>query len=379
MPYFRILSMDGGNGLNTAELLMFVQEMLPTEAQQDFLNQVDLFVGVSAGAINSLFFANHDNPTDALAKLRSFWQQIGIDLLEGLRPEHIAANIQGGKPPDQLICDILLSAFGLGLTVAGVKPLLYNDAYKKLLIEEFGEDTTLGDLNHEVAILSFQLDGSIDLPLTGDQQMPFRSWKPKIFTNLKLDGVDEPDLNEKVVDVALRSSAFPIELPVYQSISGDGGPGYADGGVVANNPAMCALAQVLGHKNKHPGRAIPSLPALCYADLNLDEHILMFSVGTGRNLVGNAQFFAPHFINGSAPLGYIPWLLDPLNPLLLIDVLLQASSMGVDFQVQQLLGDHVHRLNPPLQFAMVRDDEVTQGFLQNAVAWLETSAWLSGA
>ena len=62
-----------------------------------------------------------------------------------------------------------------------------------------------------------------------------RHWKPKFFHNLERGG--SKDGGELVVDVALRTSAAPTYFPSYQ--------GYVDGGVVANNPTMAALAQAL--------------------------------------------------------------------------------------------------------------------------------------
>jgi hypothetical protein len=122
---------------------------------------------------------------------------------------------------------------------------------------------------------------------------------------------------------------------------------------------------------------VPQLQHLLFRDIELQD-ILMLSVGTGRNLIGNAQFFAPHFQDGSAPLGYVPWLLDIKDPLLLIDLLLQAPSMGIDFQCQQLLDDRFHRLNPPLEHVKIPDDQVTKAFLDNARDWLIATPWLSG-
>ena len=82
-----------------------------------------------------------------------------------------------------------------------------------------------------VLIPSFQLDNQA--PHAGQRQ-----WKPKFFHNYP--GPDS-DGAELVVDVAMRTSAAPIYFPTYQS--------YIDGGVVANDPSMAALA----HRNCRAG------------------------------------------------------------------------------------------------------------------------------
>ena len=93
---------------------------------------------------------------------------------------------------------------------------------KKALVKAMG-DKTLAELEKQVLISSFDLDNSPVKPGS------MRTWKPKFFQNFVGPGSDG---QEKVIDVALRTSAAPTYFPIYQ--------GYIDGGVVANNPSMCA-------------------------------------------------------------------------------------------------------------------------------------------
>ena len=51
-----ILSIDGGNGLNAAQLLT----QLESVKYSRFLDSTDIFTGTSAGGINALFFASSE-------------------------------------------------------------------------------------------------------------------------------------------------------------------------------------------------------------------------------------------------------------------------------------------------------------------------------
>src|ERR1700677_3211959 len=78
----KILSMDGGNGINTAFLLQRLETASP---HQNYLNQADIFAGTSAGGINALFFAAAEKPADALSHIQQFWSEVNHSLLDGLK------------------------------------------------------------------------------------------------------------------------------------------------------------------------------------------------------------------------------------------------------------------------------------------------------
>jgi hypothetical protein len=185
--------------------------------------------------------------------------------------------------------------------------------------------------------------------------------------------VTAPDMDERIVDVAMRTSAAPLELPIYQSAhGGTERSGYVDGGLVANNPAMIALTSTIAslvcgtadRPRMSPGKALSSI------------HLI--SVGTGRNLVGHAQFLAPQFTNGSACWGYRQWLLDPTNPLVLIDAFLQAGNDAVTWECNILMGaSHFHRLNVPLTRMCVIGDPETEALVAESANWLTTTGWFA--
>jgi uncharacterized protein len=376
----KIVAMDGGNGMNTADLLQRVEAANP---QKGYLNQADIFVGTSAGGINSMFFAASDNPTEALTNIQAFWKDVNQAILGGLKADEVARKALEGmqnKPIAPMLSDqwqelagtIFRTMLGLGEAAAGCRSLFLNDVMKQFLIQYFGENTTLADLKKYVVICTYELDNGkpgID-----------RTWVPRLYTNLPytppghagaLKATPDPDMAEKVVDVAMRTSAAPVELPIYQGMSGTG-PGYVDGGLVANNPAMIALAAIVGTLSRGTAKqpAIPPTESL--------KLIHLLSIGTGRNLVGTAQYLDPEFTNGSAPWGYRQWLLDLANPLVLIDAFLQGGNEAVAWECGILMGEaNFHRLNVPLEHMLVPTDPQTKVRVAEAVAWLDSCGWFS--
>ncbi|MGC2401513.1 MAG: patatin-like phospholipase family protein [Acidobacteriaceae bacterium] len=370
-----ILSMDGGNGLNTALLLT----QMESASNSKFLDNTDIFAGTSAGGINALFFAGSESPTAALADLKTFWNNVNRSILEGLESEPTKERLANpnigtaAKPPD--IQTVLGAAFGLSSAAIGARSLFLNGVLKEFLRQRFG-NMRLGDLQRfPVVIVTLKLDDLLTSSGTA-----VRSWGPKLYTNLPhnsdvskgtVTATPNPDLNEPVVDVAMRTSAAPLELPIYQSYYGaPGQPGFVDGGLVANNPSMITLASIVGSlaqgtANQQPQPATETL-----------KDITMLSVGTGRNLIGSTQYLEPEFTDGSAAWGYQKWLFDPANPMVLIDMFFQGGNESVAFQSRLLLGEtNFHRVNVPIKGFLVPDDSRTAAAVANAYAWLRQSAW----
>jgi uncharacterized protein len=276
MAGFRILSLDGGGirGLITARILERLELEVP-----GFLAQVDLFAGTSTGGIIALGLAFGLTPTQ-LVDL--YWSK-GKMIFD-----------------DSWLDDIK--------DLGGISGAEYNNRKLARVAEEFFGTTRLRDLKRRVLVPSFDLD---------DEQAkgPVRRWKPKFFHNFP--GPDS-DGAESVVDVALRTSAAPTYFPSYQ--------GYVDGGVVANNPSMAALAQAIDEDTG--AQPLKSLRLL--------------SLGTG---------VSEQFIKGqSLDWGYAQWV-KPLVELMIDGV------MGVaHFQCTRLLGGRYHRLDPLLPTRIPLDD-----------------------
>jgi hypothetical protein len=382
MGKYRILSMDGGNGLNTAELLIQLENV----AHKHFLDKANVFAGTSAGGINALHLAASGDPTVALGEIKAFWSQVNASILEGLSSAEAQRSLQQSQaaasealaqmpPPTGNSADLgtlIRIAAGLSMAALGVRSLFLNDAMKTLLLQRFG-DMRLGDLTrYPVVVVTFQLDKQV-----ASQSSDLRSWAPKLYTNLPytvslphggISPASNPDLDESVVDVAMRTSAAPLELPIYQSFYGTPGvSGFVDGGLVANNPSMITLAAIVGTIIHMRGGAIAPGSVL--------DEILVLSVGTGRNLVGTAQYLDPEFENGSAAWGYQKWLFDLSNPLVLVDAFLQGGNESAAFQCRVLLRENFNRLNVPIKDFLVPDDPRTHEAVQRSAKWLADSGW----
>ncbi|MEZ4595197.1 MAG: patatin-like phospholipase family protein [Chloroflexota bacterium] len=276
MAKFRILSLDGG-GIRGLFTLVLLDRLV--QVQPDFIEKVDFFAGTSTGSIIALGLAQGFSPAEGIALYREM----------------------GGAAFHDSLLDDLLDLF----TLIGAE--YRSDRLKQMLLARF-QQTTLGDLR---ARGKFVLVPTFDLDAVKDG---VRSWKPKFFHNFPGPDSDEA---EKVVDVALRSSAAPTFFPSYQ--------GYVDGGVVTNNPSMAALAQALS-----VGIA--------------QNEICLLSLGTG---------FVPQFVEGETlDWGFLQWA-PRLLPIIL------DGLMGVaDYQCRAILQDERYFRLAPVLAEKIDVDEV---------------------
>ncbi len=268
MTTYRILSLDGGGirGVIEATLLGRLELWCP-----GFLKRADLIAGTSTGGILAIGLAAGMTP----AELRDLYVEHAVEIFADAR-------------------------------VNVAKPRYDNKNLLKLLRGRIG-DRTLGGLRHRVLISSFDLDNQdrfAGIAPPGSR----RTWKAKFFHNYPND---DSDGSELAVDVALRTSAAPTYFPIVD--------GFVDGGVIANNPAMCALAQALDAK-RGAGRALG------------DVRIL--SLGTGQN-----QAFIE---TDDTQWGLAQWMPH------LVGVMIDGAMDLANYQCRQIMGEAYHRLNPLL-------------------------------
>lgn len=298
----RIISFDGGGirGVLTAAVL----ERLAT-AYPSLIGNATLLAGTSTGGLIALGLASGMAPGD----LRRLYQDSGPDIFDN------SGRISfGGKLRSKY------SNENLQATVSGI----------------FG-GLRLGGLSKQVLVPSFDLDAG--------EGTPARTWKPKFFTNRPGD----PDCGELVADVAMRTSAAPSIFPIYQ--------GYIDGGVVANNPSIAALAQAMKRDAGQP-------------QVDPTRDVLLLSLGTGTSF---------RWLDSTdGEWGGVDWIRDGR----ILDLMLEGVGDVADFQCRQILEDRYSRLAPvfPPDVVVDLDDDGKIDYLvdfANSVEIAPTLAWLA--
>jgi patatin-like phospholipase/acyl hydrolase len=268
---YSILSLDGGGvrGVFQATVLRRL-----AEARPDFLGKIDLLAGTSIGGIQALALAAGATPA---ALERMF-----IDEAETIFDDSVFDDI---------------------VDLGRMRAADYDRDGLAEVVDKFLGSRTLAQLGKRVLVPAFDLDAPDG---KGD-----RSWKAKFFHNFP-EGNDGHWLCR---DVALATSAAPTYFPTYK--------GFADGGIVANNPSVCALAQALGSGQK------------------LDE-IRLLSIGTG---------YVPQHVEGDElDWGFLQWA-EPL-----IGILFDGASEIANFQCSKILGDRYRRINARFRREIKLDD-----------------------
>jgi len=272
MPKYKILSLDGGGtrGIITAIILNRLQQ---EPGLSSFLDDVDLIAGTSTGGLLALSLAFGLNPGKMIETYESkgkfiFYDSIIRDILD----------------LDRLI--------GAG----------YDNENLEIVLKDIFGSATLDQLKKHVLITAFDLDNEA-------QDINKRTWKPKIFHNFE---GDDNDGDELVYKVGLYTSAAPTYFTTYE--------GYVDGGVFANNPSMCALAQ--------------SQDLRFFESPNISDVVLL-SLGTGSSLT---------FVEGQKHnWGYAQWA----KPI--VSLILDGVSGIADYECKQILKDRYFRLAPDFQ------------------------------
>lgn len=265
---YRILAFDGGGirGLVTLAILKRLEAQIP-----NLINGADLLAGTSTGGIIALGLAAGKSVDEMISLYKDNGKQIFDD-----------------------------SWFDDIRDLGGMAGADYDQKNLERLLRGIFKDMRLGDLKKRILIPSFDLDNEAK-----DESK--RTWNPKFFHNFQ---GEDSDADEVVVDVALDTSAAPTYFPTHD--------GYIDGGVVANNPSMAAVAQTQDVRNDDPA---PKL-----------GDIYLLSLGTGTNL---------SYVKGrNLDWGLAQWA----KPL--ISLLMDASMGIVDFQCRHLFKDTYRRIAP---------------------------------
>lgn len=305
MAPYRILALDGGGCRAIVESTV-LDRLLVTHPK--LLEDVDLFAGASAGSILSLCYAagfsNKETADFYQNDVKEVFKKTLIREFEDLHGSI------GAKYDTEILKAKLKSKFG---------------------------DMKLRDLKRKVFVPAFQLDNMNTPASASAESQVNRRWVPRFFHNLN----DSDALDELVVDVALRSSAAPTYFPIYQ--------GYVDGGVFANNPALCAITTAIA------------------AGINLQD-IVVLSLSTGKD----GLYLSEKQIGGG-DWGLLQWAPK------LTDLILDGGVEVTDFQCAQIIGDRYQRINPPLPKNIPLDcpaEMPTLVQLANAIDLEDTKAWI---
>lgn len=308
----RILSIDGGGirGILPGVILQYLEELLCKKAGKTVYlsDYFDLLAGTSTGGILTCAYLTPDpdypsRPRFSAAEALELYLNRGEDIFKKDLWQRIK-------------------------TLAGFRDERYPSIHlEKALYEYFG-NAKLSDMLRPCMITAYDI----------------RNRRARFFTS---SNAHLKERNFLVRDIARATSAAPTYFePAF--IYSDLGVGYAliDGGVFANNPAMCAYSEArqtaFGEYFKDD--TFPNKPTA--------RKMLMVSIGTG-------SISKPYHYYRMKDRGFIGWL----NPL--IDIMMSGNAETVDYQVQKMFeaggdsqGADYYRLKPALVDASPEMDNV---------------------
>lgn len=279
-----VLSIDGGGirGIIPAVFLRSVEEITGKPCYRLF----DLIAGTSTGGILAL--------------------ALSVPNVVGNQPltAHECAKLYRYRGASIFSRSLWHRVLSLGGIIAEKFPA---DGLETVLRKTFGSSKLTNSLTH-VLITTYDLERAT----------------PKLF--------DETD-NISITGVARGTSAAPTYFdPAKVDFDEDDYRALVDGGLVANNPTLCALARA--HK------------------LWPEEEIGVISLGTGT--VPN-----PVSYSKAKRFGAPQWIGTILN------IMFNGSSATVDYQARQLLGNQYVRLQVQLESTQSAMDNVSQENLRS--------------
>ncbi len=314
-----ILSLDGGGirGIITASILAHIEARVQELSRNNQLKIADCFDLLSGTSTGGIIVALALTPSD-----KNEMTANGITSKEEIsaisRPKYSAADIlelyleMGPLLFQRSLWYRLGSGFGL-----------FKSRYNKEAVEEhckkcFG-DRWISEVVKDCLITSYEMN----------------TRKALFFSKYNVLKYGD-SANYKLSDIARATSAAPTYFsPALINAKDKTFRHLVDGGVYANNPAMCALVETV---KLWPGNGV--------------KDYFMLSVGTGK-VIKSYDWEKTH------KYGFIKWL-EPI-----IDILTSSVSETVDFQMQQLFScngvpDSYIRLEPPLLSSDSRMDNASK-------------------
>ena len=279
----RVLTIDGGGtrGLFPATILRKLEE----ETGKSITDMFDVIAGNATGGIIALGLASgmkiediaeiYRDRADFILPPSSFWRKI--------------------RNPVNLFA-----------------PKFPNKNFKQLLSERLGAKSTLGDVTNRFGSDTIFLTGTLDMsPSLKDGETP--DFKIVVY-NSAFNTYDD----ELLVDLAMRTSAAAVNLPLYQH--------YSESGNYANDPAMMALSFCMNQQQADaPGTSILADNAMGLKAR--PEDIKFLSLGCGSD----GSSFVPREEIGDGNWGLIKWMGR------LISLVIHTNMAANQYYVQQFL------------------------------------------
>lgn len=341
---FTVLCIDGGGirGIIPAVILDYIErqmkKQLPDDSDKDQLRIADFFdliAGTSTGGIIALALTKPDSRSE--------------------KPEYTAARLvdlylnEGENIFNRPKSHRVRSGYGW------INKKYPADGIQKVLEEYFG-GARLNQAVTRVLIPTYDMRGARVHWRNGFDCR--RGGHPRFFKSYLInDKTQASDPHQKLStenplmrDVARATSAAPtyfqpidldLQLPPNLTLVET----LVDGGIFANNPAMCAYADA---------------KRILRSEGRPNDPVLLISIGTG-NLTGTLKAEA------AKNWGKLSWV-DTL-----ITMIFDGASDTVNYQLQQLIPeDNYHRFQPQLTFGQDEMDDVSRGNLISLKALAES-------
>lgn len=310
MAKIKILSIDGGGirGIIPGTILNYIETKIqeyPGQEDSKLADHFDLIAGTSTGGILTCTYLIPDNNGKS-----KYSTEFALDIY-----------LKTGQ-------DIFSRTSWQKLkTLGGITGPKYSASNIDKELDTYFDDHWISDLRRPCIITSYDIVN-----------------RKTVFFN-KLDGVDNNVRNYRVRDVARATSAAPTYFPPAH-ISSENGTisSLVDGGVFANNPALCAYSEArtldFGKLNTPGNTTFPSA-----------KDMMILSLGTGTVKESYPYDKAKNW-------GAVGWI----KPV--IDVMMSGNSETVDYQLKQIFdatsnGQYYHRIQPGLKEAKAQMDDVS--------------------
>ncbi|WP_133478056.1 patatin-like phospholipase family protein [Cognatilysobacter segetis] len=283
----RILSLDGGGirGLVTCRWLTGVDRALASAGKPTIPQSFDLLAGSSIGGLIACGLALGHPPEELAELYRARRHDIFPGMARRLWSRTTRFFVDGPSAPRY---------DGRGL--------------EAVLADVFG-DARLGDCRVPTLVPSYDTV----------------SRKPVIFKSFKPEHADL-----RVRDVCRATAAAPAYFPAHPLRVEGHDCALIDGGVVANNPTACAIAEALRRDD----------------NVDCTRDLVVASVGSGERT-------RPIDVRAAREWGALEWALP------IIDVLFDGNAESVDYIAQYVVGDAYFRLQAPLTIGLDDLDDVS--------------------